>query len=135
MEFETVNLPVDIDEILTAIYKKAQKHNLELDKDTFLRQIIMEWLEPYERSENQNNLTLTRNRAVLKNNLKQAIKLYNKSITQVAKEIGVNRVYLSQIISGRYEPSVTVVLLLVYYLGCPVEKIKDLFYLEPAPTE
>ena len=133
MDFKTITLPDDIAETLGAIHRNVIKYNPEIGKDTFIRQVIMEWLEPYERKE-ERTIT-TRDKVVLKNNLKKAIKLSRKSITQVANEIGVNRVYLSQVISGRYEPSVTVLLLIIDSLRIPVDKIKDLFYLKPAQPE
>lgn len=93
----------------------------------------MEWLEPYKRSPDAP--LATREKLVLKNNLKKAVELSGKSQNRIAKEIGINRVYLSQIISGKYEPTITVVLLLARATEYPVEKIKDLFYLEPAEKE
>lgn len=133
MEFKTVNLPDDIAETLSAIYKKAKRHNQELDKDTFLRQIIMEWLEPFQRSIDR--VTVTRGEAILRNRLYEAIKISGKSQAQIAREIGVNRSYISELIKGKYDPSITVAYLLAASLGYPAERIKDLFYLEPTTKE
>jgi len=130
LDFSRVNLPSDMIETLEAIFQKVRAQNPKVTESLFLESIIREWLEPYRRDKDR--VTLPRSKVRLKNNLRHAIKLSGKSQAAIAKEIGVNRPYLSQIINGKYEPSVTIALLLAEALGYPLEKFKDLFFLEPA---
>jgi len=133
LNFEQIQLPKDLAQTLAAIYQKAAKHNPKIDQDSFVRQVIMEWLEPYGRQEEK--ISTKRSNVMLKNSVKVAIDASGKTITQVAKEIGVNRVYLSKVINEQCEPSVVVLLLLLESLRVPTEKIKELFYLEPVTAE
>ena len=129
MDLSKVELLPDMLETLSEIFEKTKKNYPELNESMFFRQILMEWLEPYK--QNKSSFTLARQKVVLKNRLKEAIQQCGKSNIQIAKEIGVNRVYISQIISGRYDPSITIILLLAESIGYPLEKLNDLFYLEP----
>ena len=129
MDLSKVELLSDMIETLSEIFRRAKNNYPELNESIFFKQILMEWLEPYKQS--KSSFTLTRQKVTLKNRLKEAIQQSGKSNIQIAKEIGVNRVYISQIISGRYEPTITIILLLAESIGYPLEKIKDLFYLEP----
>lgn len=133
MNFNNVQLPLDLVETLDAIYKKARKQNPSLNESIFIERIMREWLEPFKRESGQS--PLPKNKVVLKNNLKAAIKFAGKKQTEVAQEIGINRTYLSQIISGKYEPSITFAFLLAEAVKYPPEKVKDLFYLEPVEQE
>lgn len=133
MDFRHIQLPLDLIETLDAIYKKARKQNPYLNESIFIERIIREWLEPFKRENNQS--LLPKNKVVLRNNLKAAIRFSGKTQTEVAQEIGINRAYLSQIISGKYEPSITFAFLLAESVQYPPERIKDLFYLNPAEQE
>jgi len=130
MDITRVKLPAEMIETLQAIYKKAKKHNPNLNESTFFEEIIGEWLEPYKRDR---ILPVMRKGEIkLRNNLKYAIKLCGKSQAQIAREVGINRSYLSQILNGQYEPSTSLALLLTQAVGYPPEKFNDLFFLEPA---
>ncbi|HUW64817.1 MAG TPA: helix-turn-helix transcriptional regulator [Spirochaetia bacterium] len=129
MDISRIKLPPDMVDTLDAIFQKAKEHNPGLTESLFLESIIREWLEPYRWG--RNHVVLSRDRVRLRNNLRQAIRLSGKSQALIAREIGVNRPYLSQVVSGKYEPSVTLALLLTEALGYPREKFKDLFFLEP----
>lgn len=126
-----LGLPNDLVEIMQAIYKKAKKINPNLTESAFIQSIFEEWLEPYSREKN----IISKKDVILRNSLGDAIKFAGKSQTKIAEEIGVNRPHLNSIINGKAEPSITLVLLLLNTLNYPIEKIKDLFYLEPVTKE
>ena len=133
MNFREIELPKNLIEIIDVIYKKVKKQNPGLTESLFIEQVLWEWLEPFKREPDR--VSMPRKKVVVKNNLRQAVKLSGKSQSQIARDIGVHRAYISQIISGKYEPSISVAFLLAEALNYPSEKIKDLFYLEPAPGE
>lgn len=133
MNFNEIELPHNLIETLDAILQKVKLQNPELTESLFIEQIFWEWLEPFKREPNR--ISMPRKKVVVKNNLRQAIKLSSKSQSQIAREIGVHRAYINQIITGKYEPSISIAFLLTEALNYPSEKIKDLFYLEPAPGE
>lgn len=128
MDLSKAQIRPDMLEILEAVYKKLNKIEPDINESKFFERIFDEWLEPYKRDKKTN--TVQRKEAVLKNKLETAFNLCGKSKAQVAREIGVNRVYLSQVIKGKYEPSVKVAFLIAESLGYPPERIKELFYLE-----
>lgn len=132
MSFKWVGLSEETAETLQAIFKKAKKDNMNLTETKFMEHIVSEWLEPYKR---EIVPMPPRNQVALRNNLKQAIKLSGKSQTQIAKEVGINRAYIGQLISGKYDPSLVVALLITKAVGYSISKIEDLFYLEPANQE
>jgi len=127
LDFEQVFFPPDVAETLSAIYRRAVKLNPGLDKEIFLREIIIDWLNQYELAESLP--VLTKSKVCLRNNLKQALRFCDKTITEVAATVGIDRVHLSHIVNGKSDPSVTVALLLERALS-PL-KLKDIFYLEP----
>lgn len=133
MDLGRVKLPPEMMETLDAIYKKAKKHNPSLTESTFFEELIGEWLEPYKRD--RKGPPMRKGQVILKNNLRHAIKLCGKSQAQIAREVGINRSYLSQLINGQYEPSTSLALLLMQAVEYPPEKFQDLFFLEPAPEE
>ncbi|MDD3655121.1 MAG: helix-turn-helix transcriptional regulator [Desulfotomaculaceae bacterium] len=123
-----MNLPSDVEEIITAIYNKGKKLNPALTEETFFREILAFWLEQYERPEP----IKTKKDVRLCNRLKQIFKTHNKTITDIAAMIGIDRPHLSNIANGKAEPSITVALLLEQATG---EKLQELFYLEPIGKE
>ena len=125
-----INLPEGIIDSLEEVYKKLKKQITDLTRDEILTHIIGEWLEQYKHS--QNRLIKTKNEVVLKNNLREAIKLSHKTQAQIADELGINRTYLNHVIRGRCEPSVTLALLLANAVNCLPGEIESLFYIEPA---
>jgi len=131
MLLELMGLPEDLTEIMLAVFKKAKKTNPNLTESKFFQGIFEEWLEPYSRDAT----VLPKNEVVIRNNLKDAIKLSGKSQAKIAEEIGVNRPHLNNVINGKAEPSIKTVLLLLNSLNYPAEKINDLFYLEPVIKE
>lgn len=128
MSFDNLNLPADMAETLEAIYSKAKEINPKLTKELFIQRIVSEWLEPYRI---KRKTIQPKNSVRLKNSLKQAIMLCGKSQSQIARETGISRSYLSQIINGKNEPSLTTALLIAEAVNYPPEKFKDLFFLEP----
>jgi len=128
MDLTKVKLPPELIETLDSIYKKVKLMDTGLDESTFIERIFDDWLEPYKR-ERKHTATL-KNKVILRNKLKDAVKICGKTQTQIAKEMGINRAYLGQMINGKYEPSIFMVLLLIETIGYPLEKIRDLFYLE-----
>ena len=133
MNLEKVRLPKDIEDILDVLYSKALIHNPELNESVFMECIISEWLEPYLRDRSQSSMQ--RKNVVLKNDLENAIKHSGKTQKQVAQKTGLNTTYLNRVIKGKYEPSVTVALLLMDSISYPSSKINELFYLEPVYEE
>lgn len=133
MAIDSIKLPSDLIETLKAVHQKAKRIDPNLTEEQFLEQIFREWLEPYKRERKFGGLK--RNSVRLKNNLKTALKLAGKTQAELARETGINKVHLSRIINGKYEPSITVALILADALRYPPEKIKDLFYLVPARKE
>ena len=133
MSFDYLNLSKETTETLKAIYVNAKKHNKDITENLFIEHIIANWLDPYKHTKEYP--VIPKDKAVLNNNLKQAIKITGKTQIQVAKEIGVNPKYLGHVINRRCEPSVTLALLLANCLHYPSGKIDDLFYLEPANQE
>jgi len=129
MDLRSIALPHELTEIFDAVYKKLKTYDKELSESMLLEYIINQWLEPYERKESGEEMH--RGKARLKNNLKQAIKLSGKTRIQLAREIGVNRVYLGQVVNGKCDPSITLALLLAKALNYPPGKIDELFYIEP----
>jgi len=121
-------LPAELVDMLDWIYLKAKKSNPALTEELFWEMIVRKYLETYR----VNPSPLSKNQAELRTRIKEALKLRGKTQEQVSKEIGVNRAYLNHVINGRYEPSISLALLLSRSLGLSVE---DLFYLEPVPEE
>ena len=129
--FEQLELPGDMLETIKSLYENTKKYDPHLTEYIFLQVIIDQWLRLYLSNVNQEQLH--KDKIVLKNDLKIAIQLSGKTQRQIAQETGINYTYLSQVIHGKYEPSITVVLLLVKALNYPSIKINELFFLEPAP--
>ena len=126
--FERVNLPVDMAETLAAIFTKVKKINPEITEGEFIERALKEWLEPYKRDSIK---TTSRKNVVLRNRLKNAVQFCGKSQTQLAKDVGVSRTYLGHVISGKCEPSVALAILITDAIGYPLEKLHEVFYLEP----
>jgi len=124
---DQVKMSQDMREALQVIFDKAKHYDPKLDEDIFLQVIIKQWLDQYRLASGD---ILKRDEVVLKNDLKMAFLLSGQNQKQTAAAIGVHRSYLSQIISGDYEPSITLVLLLIRALNWPASKITDLFFLE-----
>ena len=125
-----MELPHDVYRTLEEVYTKARVLNSALTEKIFIAGIIREWLEPYV-IENAGPV-LPKGKTVLRNNIKQAIMLSGKSQAQVAREIGISRAYLTQLIKGIYDPSALLAITLMQAINYPMEKFKDLFFLEPA---
>lgn len=131
MLFDDLNLPDDMANTLKIIYERAKKYDHHLSEQRFLQAIISQWLDIYVKT---NSVKLRhKDQVTLCNDLKAAIHQSGKTQRQIAQETGINYTYLSQIIHGKYEPSVTMALLLMEALNYPPARIKDLFYLEPVP--
>lgn len=127
-----IDLPGDVDETLEEIFKRAKKLNPAINKQQFLKWIITMWLDPYLQDQAE---IAPKDQVQLKNNLKEAITLSGKTQAQVAREIGISRAYLSEIIRGVYTPSVLTALLILRATNYPPEKITDIFSLEPIEQE
>lgn len=127
-----IELPKDIDETLEEIFKRAKKLNPAMNKPQFLKWIITMWLDPYLQ---EGTSTAQKDQVQLKNNLKEAITLSGKTQAQVAREIGISRAYLSEIIRGVNTPSVLTALLILRATNYPMEKLNDIFSLEPIEQE
>ena len=132
MKYE-IDLRDDISTILENIYQTVKKHNPLLNKDNFFNILIKQWLETYEIPKENKWDSLSKEKFTLKNDLKYAIQSSNKSQAKIAKEINISQTYLSQIISGKYEPSIKIVLLLLKAINYPASKIEKIFSLEPLP--
>lgn len=135
MDFSQVEIPKDMEEVLNVIYLKAKKHNPELTESLFLQRIFEEWLDPYKR-DSTNISRSSKTKVVLRNRLKQAFSIYGKTQIQIAKEVGIDRSYLSQIVnSAPHDLSVKIAFLIADSIGYPKEKFRELFYLEPVEQE
>jgi len=130
--FNCFNLPEGMRDVLILIYSESKKHDSSLTEDGFIQVIFSQWLEMYLKNNGQANRQ-SKNNATLQNNLKAAIKASGKTQQDVSKEIGLNNTYLSQLIHGKYDPTITVVLLLMQALNYPPAKLNNLFYLKPVP--
>ena len=119
-----LNLPPDIIEVLTAIHKKAKALNPELTEELFLHQIIDDWLKPLRRT--RNHRPITKSNIVVKNRIKEAVKLSGKTQEQVAKETGVSRSYLNQLLNGHYDTTITTAMLMARATHCTLD---ELFYI------
>ena len=69
------------------------------------------------------------------NDLKVAIIRAGKTNVQVAREVGVTPNYISQIITGKREPSFSIALRILKALGVDTGKIEDVFWIEESPGE
>lgn len=127
MDFANIKLPADMIDTIEQVYVAAKRKNPNINESKFFEKIFSHWLNQFEKSTE----VLSREKVVLKNNLKQAFKISSKSQKQIADEIGVSRTYLSQVANSKYEPSITLALLLLRALDYPPSKIGELFYLEP----
>jgi DNA-binding XRE family transcriptional regulator len=123
MDFSKVELQPGLKETLEAAFKKLKRIEPEITESIFMERIIRNGLKPYLRS----CKPLHRNNVILRNDLKNAFHVANKTQSEVAKETGIERVYISHLISGKYKPSVEMALLISHALNMAVE---DLFYLQ-----
>jgi len=121
-------LPDSLLELLDWVYLKAKQSNPDLTEELFWEIVVEKFLDSFKKEVSP----LQKNKVVLHNRLKEALRLRGKTQTHIANEIGINRAYVSQIINGRYEPSITLALLFSQSLGVSIE---ELFFLEPAPEE
>lgn len=126
-----LELPSDMAESLDIVFQQTKKLDSNLTDKRFLQAIIAQWLEQY--AQGQEYKLLQKDKVALRNKLKLAIKASGKTQRQIAKETGINYVYLSEVINGKYEPGITVVLLLMRALRIAPARIEKLFYLEPIP--
>lgn len=133
MEFSQLNFSREITETLEVIYHEVKKYNPIITKRLFLETLIGEWLENYK--VNVNKRPLQRDKVLLKNRLKEALKTSGKTQSEVAKLIGVNRSYFGQIVRGNCDPSVRMSLLVLDAINYPPQKFTDIFYLEPVDQE
>jgi len=118
-----IDLPADIREI----YQQVQPRGIS--ESEFLLLVAEEWLECYQ---HRPCPVMSRGRVALKNNLREHISASGMTQKEIARSIGVNPSYLSEVVSGHYEPSIRIVLLLLAVLKVPPAKIRDVFYLVPA---
>lgn len=131
--FEILGLPIDACKTLQKLYFKAKKLDPHLTEQRFTQAIITHWLNQYSIKYGNQNMTFKKDGVILRNNIKTAIRSSGKTQRQVASEIGINHVYLSEIIHGKYEPGITVALLLYRALYHSPAQIEKLFYLQPVP--
>ena len=126
---DNLDLPESMKDTLIHIYNEAKKRDLNLTESRFFQVIISQWMELY--LQNKKLPELDKSNVKLYNNLKSVIKVSGKTQRDIANEIGLNDTYLSHIIRGKYDPSITIVLLLMQALDYPLAKLNDVFYLEP----
>ncbi|HBC95086.1 MAG TPA: hypothetical protein DCZ10_19890 [Pelotomaculum sp.] len=126
MNLTEVKLPPETVTVLKAIYDKAREYNPDLSINVFFQQIINDWLELFKRK--KDFTIISKEKVVLKNRVNQTIKRSFKTQTQISKETGLSRTYINQVANGRYEPSISVALLLANATNCSVE---EMFYFEP----
>ena len=79
LDISKVRLASDTLKTLNEIYQEAKEHNPNLTETSLFETIVSEWLEPYRKISRP---VYIRGKVVLKNNLKTAIKLTNKSILE-----------------------------------------------------
>jgi len=116
----SLNLPPDVIEVLTAIHKKAKALNPELTEELFLHQIIDDWLKPLKRSKDR---YISKGEVKVKNRIKEAIKLCGKTQEQVAKETGISRSYLNQLVNGHYDTTITTAVSLAIATGTTLDEL------------
>jgi len=126
---DNIDLPESMKDAIIYIYNEAKKRDPSLTESRFFQVIISQWMELY--LQNKKLSELNKNNVKLYNNLKSVIKVSGKTQRDIANEIGLNDTYLSHIIRGKYDPSITIVLLLMQALDYPLAKLNDVFYLEP----
>ncbi len=125
-----LDLPDGMRKSLQTLYEKTKAHDPQITESRFLQVIIAQWLEMYATTKQE---PLHKNNVVLRNDLKMAIRISGKTQRQISQETGINYVYLSDVLRGKYEPGITFVLLLMRSLNCPPARLHDLFFLEPVP--
>ena len=129
MDLEKIKLPIEMVKTLENIFSIVKDKNPEITESLFIEYIISQWLEQFKIQEPFQ--PTNKDAVVLKNNLKNAIKYSDKNQRQISDEIGIKPAYLSQIIKGKYDPSIKLALLMLNSLNYPVIKTNELFYLEP----
>lgn len=127
--FDFLKLSPELQGTLEAIYRQTVVYRPHLSSEEFIQIIIKDWLNSYRTRSIDG---LQRNNVKLKNNLKSILTLRGKSQRQLARETGLNVSYLSGLINGKYEPSITVAYLIANALGYGPSRIGELFWLELA---
>jgi DNA-binding XRE family transcriptional regulator len=110
------------------VFDRAKTLDPSLNEQDFLTQITLEWLECYR----VRPVSLPKDKVELCNNLKKIIESSGRQQKEIAKTIGINPSYLSDIVRGKYDPSIKIVLLLMEILSFPPAKLHEMFYLTPA---
>lgn len=113
-------------EILDEIFQDAKKLNPSLTKRNFFDSIVGDWLKLFWKPDTN----YKKDKVILKNRVKDALKFCGKSQTQVAKEMGISRCYLGHVVRGNSEPSLVTALLLLQTLNLPPARVGDIFFLE-----
>lgn len=127
--FDFLKLSPELQGTLETIYRQTVVYRPHLSSEEFIQIIIKDWLNSYRTRSIDG---LQRNNVKLKNNLKSILTLRGKSQRQLARETGLNVSYLSGLINGKYEPSITVAYLIANALGYGPSRIGELFWLELA---
>ena len=114
--------------MLKEIYERAVLTDPLLDQQTFIRNIVADWLRTFQVRE---PLNLPKEKVRLCNNLKDAIRRSGMEHRGVATVVGIRPSYLSQLIAVSYEPSLKLALLILDAIGWPVARIEDVWWLKP----
>lgn len=123
---KTINFPLELLNLISEIYKESKRLNPQLTENEFMLNLIKSGLAPFKKSK---PVAYNKEQVKLRNDIKLAVKYANKTQSELANDIGLNRTYLQKIIAGKYEPSVTLALQIVMATGYP--KLEDIFFLEP----
>jgi DNA-binding XRE family transcriptional regulator len=113
---------------LKEIYEQATLTDPLLDEQTFIRNIVADWLRTFQIRE---PLSLPKERVRLCNNLKDAIRQSGMEHREVAMAVGIRPSYLSQLIAVSYEPSLKLALLILDAIRWPTGRIEDVWWLKP----
>lgn len=140
--FDRLELSDEVLASLRSLHRFMRTHDPTITEKDVLRALVIYSLLNFTDNRNPSYHRIyrptaieapTKKHAALRNNLKAIIKASGKTQRQIADEIGINYVYLSALVKGKYEPGITTVLLLMEALNCPVNTFENLFYLEPVP--
>lgn len=127
MQFSINDLPEDLKETLEAVYRKAKRAEPQLTETEFFTRVFCTWLKPYSREKIK---LPSRKKVVLRNRLAEILAAYDISYSQIARQTGISRTYISRIIRQEYTPTITVAYLICLALGLDLSKVPEIFYLE-----
>jgi DNA-binding XRE family transcriptional regulator len=114
-------------EELMKIYEQIAQSDPLLDEQAFLRSVITDWLRLGRVKE---PLRLPKKQVRLCNNIRGALQQIGLQQQTLARSIGIGKSYLSQVISGEYELSMKMGLLILDAMRWPTGRSGDVFWIQ-----